>query len=256
MNPSKGGGAQTSDLGNSSQQLTKDPNNIIRPNLHNIIGVQMKKIGFTLAEVLITLGIIGIVAAMTLPVLMSSYKKHVIKTKLMKFYSVMNQAVQMSEVENGDKFYWDFNNLQTRMFWDRYLAKYVKVIKSADMLDENGSPMVIAYFADGSRVDIRANGRDYLFYVNSKKTEDAVRGVDVFAFVFYPNASIGYTERLKYTYKKGVEPYAWEWDGERESLFNNSVYGCNSTSGTNNLYCTKLIQLNNWKIPNDYPKKI
>ena len=37
-------------------------------------GGQMKK-GFTLAEVLITLGIIGIVAAMTLPALVGRYKK-------------------------------------------------------------------------------------------------------------------------------------------------------------------------------------
>ncbi len=33
------------------------------------------KVGFTLAEVLITLGIIGVVAAMTIPTLMTHYKK-------------------------------------------------------------------------------------------------------------------------------------------------------------------------------------
>ena len=38
---------------------------------------QIKKIfGFTLAEVLITLGIIGVVAAMTLPTLIQNYKKN------------------------------------------------------------------------------------------------------------------------------------------------------------------------------------
>lgn len=39
----------------------------------------MKKIAFTLAEVLITLGIIGVVAAMTMPVLISNYRESVIK---------------------------------------------------------------------------------------------------------------------------------------------------------------------------------
>ena len=33
------------------------------------------KAGFTLAEVLITLGIIGVVAAMTIPTLMTAYQK-------------------------------------------------------------------------------------------------------------------------------------------------------------------------------------
>ena len=35
------------------------------------------KNGFTLAEVLITLGIIGVVAAMTIPTLISNYKKQI-----------------------------------------------------------------------------------------------------------------------------------------------------------------------------------
>ena len=42
----------------------------------------MKKFAFTLAEVLITLGIIGIVAALTMPVLIEHHQKQVIETKL------------------------------------------------------------------------------------------------------------------------------------------------------------------------------
>ncbi len=40
------------------------------------------RFGFTLAEVLITLGIIGVVAAMTIPVMISSYNKHITETRL------------------------------------------------------------------------------------------------------------------------------------------------------------------------------
>jgi len=47
----------------------------------------MKK-GFTLAEVLITLGIIGVVAAMTIPTLMTKYAKQRTETQLVKFYSM------------------------------------------------------------------------------------------------------------------------------------------------------------------------
>lgn len=45
----------------------------------------MKKIAFTLAEVLITLGIIGVVAAMTMPVLIQNQREKVVVTQLKKF---------------------------------------------------------------------------------------------------------------------------------------------------------------------------
>ena len=51
--------------------------------------------GFTLAEVLVTLGIIGIVAAMTMPTLISSTDARVRETQLKKAYSVLSQANQM-----------------------------------------------------------------------------------------------------------------------------------------------------------------
>lgn len=60
----------------------------------------MKK-GFTLAEVLITLGIIGIVAAMTLPTLVNNYKKKTLHTQFLKAYSDMNNAAKLFEVHEG-----------------------------------------------------------------------------------------------------------------------------------------------------------
>ena len=53
----------------------------------------MKK-AFTLAEVLITLGVIGVVAAMTMPSLVANYQKKVWVNQLKKTVSVMNQAFQ------------------------------------------------------------------------------------------------------------------------------------------------------------------
>ena len=65
-----------------------------------------RKVAFTLAEVLITLGIIGIVAVMTLPSLIENiqYKKTVSKVK--KSYSVLSQAVQMLINEKGELGNW------------------------------------------------------------------------------------------------------------------------------------------------------
>jgi len=61
-----------------------------------------KLFGFTLAEVLITLGIIGVVAAMTMPSLIAEHKTKETVAKLKKFNSVMNQALIMAVQEHGE----------------------------------------------------------------------------------------------------------------------------------------------------------
>ena len=68
----------------------------------------MKK-AFTLAETLITLGVIGVVAALTLPTLINSYKKQVTTARLKKFNSIFNQMMLQSEAENGPSKDWERN---------------------------------------------------------------------------------------------------------------------------------------------------
>ena len=70
-----------------------------------------KKVAFTLAEVLITLAIIGIVAAMTIPTLISSYKKKQTVTKLKQTYSILSQALTMAQVKEGDSSSWDLSGI-------------------------------------------------------------------------------------------------------------------------------------------------
>ena len=69
---------------------------------------------FTLAEVLITLGIIGVVAAITIPTLVQNYRQHVVETRLQKFYTTFNQAITMAEAQYGDKkeWYWDASGVE------------------------------------------------------------------------------------------------------------------------------------------------
>lgn len=62
--------------------------------------------GFTLAEVLITLGIIGIVAAMTLPVLIANHREKQKVTQLKKVYSVLQQAFLLAQSKHGESKYW------------------------------------------------------------------------------------------------------------------------------------------------------
>lgn len=60
-----------------------------------------RKKAFTLAEVLITLGIIGVVAAMTIPVLISNYRDRQYVTAFKKSVSVLANAYNLAIYENG-----------------------------------------------------------------------------------------------------------------------------------------------------------
>ena len=65
------------------------------------------KHGFTLAEVLITLGIIGVVAAMTMPALIANYKNKVFINQTKKSYSVVLNAMNKWQNDSGASNYAD-----------------------------------------------------------------------------------------------------------------------------------------------------
>ena len=63
--------------------------------------MNFKKCAFTLAEVLITLTIIGVVAAMTIPVVSAKVKQHEYKTAAKKAFSIISNAVQTVSAQDG-----------------------------------------------------------------------------------------------------------------------------------------------------------
>ncbi|MBO6086780.1 type II secretion system protein [bacterium] len=66
----------------------------------------MKKLkkAFTLAEVLITLGVIGVVASITLPTLIKEYNKHAWVNALKQNYSLLNQGFKKMMADDGVEF--------------------------------------------------------------------------------------------------------------------------------------------------------
>ena len=90
----------------------------------------MKK-GVTLAEVLITLGVIGVVAAMTMPILINKYKEIVEVSELKKAYSIMSQAMQFA-VPDGN---WDaipFSDTSiagVKSWFDETIQPHIKLTK-------------------------------------------------------------------------------------------------------------------------------
>lgn len=66
----------------------------------------IKNFAFTLSEVLITLGIIGVVAAMTIPNLMAKIDERRTVVKLQETQSILSQAIRLSEEEYGEASAW------------------------------------------------------------------------------------------------------------------------------------------------------
>ena len=61
---------------------------------------------FTLAEVLITLGIIGVVAAMTMPSLITAKQEKATISTIKKNYSILANALLMAQNDNGELYTW------------------------------------------------------------------------------------------------------------------------------------------------------
>ena len=88
------------------------------------------KKGFTLAEVLITLAIIGVVAAISIPSVISNSQQQEFKTGLRKAVSVLNSAITMNMAIDGETPYDNAN-----LFG--YMMKHMAVMKTvANMSDE------------------------------------------------------------------------------------------------------------------------
>ena len=85
--------------------------------------VLMKRLkGFTLAEVLITLAIIGVVAAISIPSVISNTQQQEFKTGLRKAVSVLNSAITMNMAIDGESPYDNAN-----LFG--YLQKHMAVME-------------------------------------------------------------------------------------------------------------------------------
>ena len=80
-------------------------NFLVIQNLFQIIGKgvhkNIKKRAFALAEVLITLGIIGVVAAMSIPTLLNFYNRKMLEVRFKKTDAVLIQAMKMASEELG-----------------------------------------------------------------------------------------------------------------------------------------------------------
>ena len=196
--------------------------------------------GFTLAEVLITLGIIGVVAAMTMPTLINSTQGAQYKTAYKKALSVMSQAVVMnialedydlSQVVAGTKQGTEADGeAQTLYSLFKNRMNVVKVANTTDFNATDGDP-------------------DCWKLVGVGETNETLTDADALA------TSHGNTDVTFSSYIDGTT-----WDDDNTVLFfndgisfifDNTQANCMAATATEaDHYCTAFIDVNGQKAPN------
>ena len=237
------------------------------------------KVAFTLAEVLITLGIISVVVALTLPSVIERHQKLETVIKLKKVYSTLSQAIERAKVDNGDIQNWglgDFYGLSADDnrkiaidFSEKYLIPYLKNVKSARFVTPKNfgydkisnldgttprwhdlvTPRYILVLNDGTVVSI---GIDCI----NKGTSENRQNV-IWAIVFFvdlngikgPNV-VGrdiFAFLLRTQDNTKFTPYVYS-----NTTYSNALSLCQS-GGLESRLCTAVIMMDGWQIKDHYP---
>ena len=221
-----------------------------------------KKTAFTLAEVLITLGIIGVVAAMTMPSVIGHYKKQETLSRLKKAYTTINQALKLSEADNGESEYWNNGfDIGAEEYLNKYWLPYFNVLKICKTYSEcnynnaypykylNGNNFNLGFASVQRRIPfITTDGVLFSISIgtgtNEALTEDNNIYIDINASR-EPNTLGKDYFVFKLIKNKGILPAGY--DIEKQNI----DASCKKTgSGT---YCAQLIMMNGWQFPKDYP---
>jgi len=245
----------------------------------------MKK-GFTLSEVLITLGIIGVVAALTMPVLITKYEKKIMVERLKVAYSLLSQAVKLSEASNDESIN-DWNTtLSAQQFGEKYITPFLKHTKICTAMtdgcwitdDFNGYYDIaktkiedtVPYslvLPNGMIVGVNNligyNLNLLIVDIDGPKGKNTM-GRDVFCFYIFDkgnkvNANTSFSGGLYPGSYKGAngEP---QMDNARTSLMTASTRNCNKNASDlgggrpgGGAGCAAVIAIDGWTIAPDYP---
>lgn len=205
---------------------------------------------FTLAEVLITLGIIGIVSAMTIPTLQSNIQNRQFKTGAKKTEATLNQALLMMKAND------DLMGYRTTKDFLAKFQKYMKVSK----LCEN--PNLKGCFADEIKSDNEILNLSEMTNSASLGHENWDSDVEGFTAVNGTNFLVAYNPSCHSDDYKNCAAFAYDMNGiDNKNVFAGEngesdlgVYNAAFTSAScgNNVVMTLLIA-NIYKIQMDGP---
>jgi len=228
------------------------------------------------------LTIIGVIAALTVPNLLQIYKKHQVETSVKEAYSILSNAIKISESENGPATEWNFdytseNNVN---FAEKYLLPYLKVNRNCKFKQSNNECFGKIIDLDKQEHSITgyniilANGMSLLSQVggwgtcrmfvdiDGPKRGKGIIGHDVFVFsLLNKDAYANY----KMTFSPGAATASWgtnyyATNSNVEDLLTTVLGACKEGARSGySLYsgyqCSAAIAKNSWKIPDNYPIK-
>jgi prepilin-type N-terminal cleavage/methylation domain-containing protein len=225
------------------------------------------KEAFTLAEVLITLAIIGVVAALTIPTVVQNYRKTQAVAQLKKTYSALANTTNLAIANYGPITGWEIGENHSGQaaidFANKYLIPYLKVAKNCEtettgdcafkwaVLDKSksgsfGSEFTRFYLTDGTLiavliVDDSTSKRASIYIdLNGRKPPDTY-GKDIFYYNYF----------ITHSSSKVAGRFMPEWyTADRDFLKANCSMDGGTDSGKN---CTSLIMKDSWQMKDDYP---
>lgn len=199
--------------------------------------------GFTLAEVLITLGIIGVVAAITIPNLINNYKAKRLHSQFLKSYSTIQQVMKMFESEDMST---DPKDYPSRTDYSKAFAKFLQA--PLDCTGKTSAPCYGHHNEEYSKMYKSLNGQrtlklftndhgsfvlqdgtmilmDYPYWIeNGQQIEGITIGVDLNGFKNKPNRA-GY-DLFVFQFVDGELVTG----GDSKSLFSDMERYCNVNS--------------------------
>ena len=246
-----------------------------------------------MAEVLITLGIIGIVAAMTLPTLIANHRKHVALTKIKHTYNILSNALERAKVDYDtevNNWYVPTEGTQlekSKFFAETYMLPYLQV--STYCKERSTAPYCLIKYTHlkGEAYEILGpsdSGNGVSFVLNS----GVVVGVTVGA-ISVANPGDTYDEtisRIKITFdidgpqgynKKGYDvfmielggadgprignradrnkflPYLYDASKDCDYYVSKVNHGCNNDATFGGSMCLAYIVCNGWDFGDKYP---
>lgn len=234
----------------------------------------MKKFGFTLAEVLITLGIIGVVAALTAPALVQNAGTAKVGPTLAKVVSTLEianehilkdeEATDLSKVSESDEEYcellskyiagssYETNNAifePTAQFYNGGEANYDDMFKEFHFSDQ--ITILLTTIADGLLSDdyepkgsFKGAFAGIMVDINGIKTKPNIIGKDIFMF---------YIDKTGQVIPYGSNTYAWLLDNANSDSNNKYTatagnLGCNEDYVGTGIGCAGSIFENNLKV--------
>ncbi len=238
-----------------------------------------KKFGFTLAEVLITLTVIGIVSALAAPVLVGAFQKSKVGPSLRKMVSTLENAnemlLQQNDVEKLSYVASDTDTYLTKLAglvkgsvaeekqyskYDRktYAGTEYKSAQGSEGTDEEADDATFVYNLsggesiaiqiketvskpnnEGSYKGIYAN---FYYDINGAETKPNKIGKDIFMFVMDDNGSVIANGGKTYASAYSKTPKKIGWEATSGNL------ACNESKVGNGSGCAGSIADNGWKV--------